>query len=50
MTLSQTVAIMQRKEIDKYTGKWDGVLGSGGVEKGGYYYNVLELRYMVQAD
>ena len=23
---------------------------SGGVEKGGHYYNVLELRYMVQAD
>ena len=39
-----------RKAMDLLTGKWGGVVGSDGVEKGGHYYNVLELRYMVQAD
>ena len=39
-----------RKAMDLLTSKWDEVVGSGSVEKGGHYYNVLELRYMVQAD
>lgn len=41
---------MPRKTMDNLTYKHDGVVGIDGVEKGGHYYNAVELRYTVQVN